>query len=38
VIEDVFGGERFGLRRRKGNRGAVGTQRIISERTLDRVE
>jgi hypothetical protein len=34
-IEDVFGEEQLGLRRRKGNRSTAGMLRIISDRTLD---
>jgi hypothetical protein len=34
-IKDVIGEDRFGFRRRKGSRDAVGELRIISEQTLD---
>jgi hypothetical protein len=34
-IEDVLGGDKFGFRRGKGTRDAIGMLRIISERTLD---
>ena len=34
-IEEVFGEDRFGFRRGKGNRDAIGMLRIISERTLE---
>jgi len=34
-IEDVLGEDRFGFRRGKGTRDAIGMLRIISERTLE---
>jgi len=34
-IEDVLRDDRFGFRRGKGTRDAIGTLRIISERTLE---
>jgi len=34
-IENVFGEDQFGFRRRKGARDAIGMMRIISERTLE---
>jgi hypothetical protein len=34
-IEDEFGKDQFGFRRRKGTRDAIGMLRIISERTFE---
>ena len=34
-IEDILGEDQFGFRRGKGTRDAIGTLRIMSERTLE---